>query len=79
MDAMSRRIAMLLLVLAASPLAAGGRKGINLYSIRQEIELGRRMSAEVEKQAHVVDDPLIAEYVNRLGQNLARQADAPFP
>jgi predicted Zn-dependent protease len=58
---------------------AGGRGGINLYSIPQEIELGRRMSAEVETQAHIVDDSIVSEYVNRIGQNLAKQANAPFP
>ncbi len=75
---MSARLAIPMILLAAAPLMAGSR-GVDLYSIPQEVELGRRMSAEVEKQAHVVDDPLIAEYVNRLGQNLAKQANAPFP
>ncbi|HVW07701.1 MAG TPA: M48 family metallopeptidase [Bryobacteraceae bacterium] len=75
---MSTRLAISTLLLAAAPLVAGSR-GVDLYSIPQEIELGRRMSAEVEKQAHVIHDPIIAEYVNRLGQNLAKQANAPFP
>jgi predicted Zn-dependent protease len=66
-----------LLLAGAAPLMAG--RGINLYSIPQEIELGRRMAAEVETQAHMVDDPIVSEYVNRLGQNLAKQANAPFP
>jgi len=67
------------LLLPVDPLAARGRGGINLYSIPQEIELGRRMAAEVETQARIVDDSVISEYVNRLGQNLAKQANAPFP
>src|SRR6185437_9688621 len=67
-----------LLLPAAGPLMARGR-GINLYSIPKEIELGRRMAAEVETQAHIVDDPIVSEYVNRIGQNLAKQANAPFP
>ena len=36
--------------------------------------VGRQMAAEVEKQARLVDDPIVAEYINRLGQNLAQQA-----
>src|SRR6185312_6013906 len=79
---MLTRLTAWLLLVAVAPLAslkAGERGGINLYSIPQEIELGRRMAAEVETQAHIVDDPLISEYVNRLGQNLAKQAKAPFP
>ncbi|HVV46078.1 MAG TPA: M48 family metallopeptidase [Bryobacteraceae bacterium] len=80
---MSRRLLTPLLLLAqlllcGAPLMAGGHKGVNLYSIPQEIELGRRMASEVETQAHIVDDPIISEYVNRVGQNLAKQANAPF-
>ena len=37
------------------------------------------MAAEVEKQAHLTGDPIIAEYINRLGQNLAVHANADFP
>lgn len=73
------RLTLPILLLAAMPLVAGQRRGVDLYSIPQEIELGRRMAAEVDKQVRVVDDPIIAEYVNRLGQNLAKQANAPFP
>lgn len=59
--------------------AADDHKGINLYTISREIALGRQMAAEVEKQAHMIDDPIIAEYVNRVGQNLALRANADFP
>ncbi len=41
--------------------------------------MGRQMAAEVERQAQFVDDPLVTEYINRLGQNLALQAHADFP
>jgi predicted Zn-dependent protease len=67
-------------LLAGMPLfAASNHPAINLYSIPQEIALGRQMSAEVEKQAHIVTDPIVAEYVNRIGQNLALRAGAEFP
>jgi predicted Zn-dependent protease len=33
----------------------------------------------VERQAKIVDDPVIAEYVNRVGQNLVRNSDAKVP
>ncbi|HEY4085737.1 MAG TPA: M48 family metallopeptidase [Bryobacteraceae bacterium] len=74
----SRLVIVPLLLLTLAPPMAGGRGGINLYSIPQEIELGRRMSAEVETQARIVDDSIVSEYVNRVGQNLAKQANAPF-
>src|ERR1700719_4238119 len=54
-------------------------KGINFYSIEKEIALGKQMAQEVERQAKIVDDPIIAEYVNRIGQNLVRNSDAKVP
>src|SRR5216684_3496135 len=50
-------------------------KGINFYSIEKEIALGKQLAQEVERQARIVDDPIIAEYVNRVGQNLVRNSD----
>lgn len=52
---------------------------INLYSVAREISMGRQMAAEVEKQAHVISDPITSEYINRLGQNIALHANAEFP
>ena len=54
-------------------------KGVNLYSIEKEIALGRQLAQEVEKSAKIVDDPLQAEYVNRIAQNLARTSDIEVP
>src|SRR5579864_886304 len=54
-------------------------KGINFYSLDKEIALGKQLAQEVERQAKVVDDPIVAEYVNRLGQNLVRNSDAKVP
>src|SRR6058998_2191746 len=54
-------------------------KGINFYSIEKEIGLGKQMAQEVERQAKIVNDPVIAEYVNRVGQNLVRNSDAKVP
>lgn len=64
------------------PAAIGNRKvdkGLNFYTIEQEMALGKQLEAEVEKQAKIVDDPIISEYVNRLGQNLVRNSDVTFP
>lgn len=54
-------------------------KGVNFYSIEKEIALGKQMAQEVERQAKIVDDPIISEYVNRVGQNLVRNSDAKVP
>lgn len=64
------------------PTAIGDRKvagGLNLYSLEKEIALGKQLSIEVQKQARIVDDPIISEYLNRLGQNLVRNSDVTFP
>src|SRR5947209_1538675 len=54
-------------------------KGVNFYSLEKEIALGKQLAQEVERQAKVIDDPVIAEYVNRVGQNLVRNSDAKVP
>ena len=53
-------------------------KGVNFYSFEKEIALGKQMAQEVEREAKI-DDPIIAEYVNRVGQNLVRNSDAKVP
>ncbi len=52
---------------------------LNFYSIEKEIALGKALAQDVERQSKIVDDPMIAEYVNRLGQNLVRNSDAKVP
>jgi len=54
-------------------------EGVNLYSLEKEIALGRQLAQEVEREAKIVADPVVSEYVNRLGQNLARSSDAVVP
>jgi predicted Zn-dependent protease len=54
-------------------------KGVNFYSLEKEIALGKQLAQEVERQAKIIDDPIIAEYVNRIGQNLVRNSDAKVP
>jgi len=64
------------------PDAIGERdvgRGINFYSLEKEIALGKELAQEIERQAKIVDDPVIAEYVNRVGQNLVRNSDAKVP
>lgn len=52
---------------------------LNFFSVEKEMALGKQLAAEVEKQAKMVEDPLLTEYVNRLGQNLVRNSDAKVP
>src|SRR5438128_2808551 len=45
----------------------------------KEIRLGRQLAAEVDRTAKFVDDPIITEYVNRVGQNIVLHSDAKVP
>ncbi|MBC7796588.1 MAG: M48 family metalloprotease [Pyrinomonadaceae bacterium] len=45
----------------------------------KEVSLGRQYSAEIERQLKLVNDPLITEYVNRVGQNIVNHSDAKVP
>jgi len=54
-------------------------KGVNFYSIEKEIALGKSLAQEVERSSKMIDDPVITEYVNRVGQNLVRNSDAKVP
>jgi beta-barrel assembly-enhancing protease len=48
-------------------------------SREKEIAVGRQLATEVEQQAKLVDDEMITEYVNRVGQNIVLHSDAKVP
>ena len=48
-------------------------------STEKEVRLGRQLAAEVDRQAKFIDEPLITEYVNRVGQNIVLHSDAKIP
>ena len=56
-----------------------GRGVGNWYSIETQVSMGRRFAQEIESQVKLVNDPVVTEYVNRLGQNLVRNSDAQVP
>ena len=55
------------------------KRQINFYSLDKEVALGRRLAAQVDQQGKFVDDPIVTEYVNRVGQNIALHSDAKIP
>jgi len=57
----------------------GGRGMGNWYSTDWEIRNGKQYSMEIEKSAHLVTDPVINEYVNRVGQNIVKNSDCKVP
>src|ERR1700747_2586310 len=57
----------------------GVGKGVNFYSLEHEIALGKGLAQEVERSSKLIDDPVVTEYVNRVGQKLVRNSDARVP
>ena len=57
----------------------GGRGMGNWYSTNWEISNGKQYSMEIEKSAHLVTDPVVVEYVNRIGQNIVKNSDCKVP
>jgi|SRR5579883_261455 len=88
-----RSAAMLLGILAAVSVCAAQKKKddpnqignreigkcVNFYSVEKEIALGKQLAEEVSRQAKVNRDPIVGEFVNRVGQNLVRSSDAKVP
>jgi beta-barrel assembly-enhancing protease len=57
-----------------------GQRGVgNWYSIETDIKMGKQYSQMVDSSSKFVVDPVVTEYVNRLGQNLVRNSDAQVP
>ncbi|HKV39606.1 MAG TPA: M48 family metallopeptidase [Blastocatellia bacterium] len=52
---------------------------IDFYSLQKEVALGQQLAAQVDQQGKFITDPVITEYVNRVGQNLVLHSDAKVP
>ncbi len=48
-------------------------------SKEKEAQIGAQLSREVEQQVKIIEDPLVAEYINRVGQNIVMNSDAKVP
>lgn len=48
-------------------------------SKEKEMQIGRQLALEVEQSVKLVTDPVITEYVNRVGQNIVLHSDAKVP
>src|ERR1700739_744272 len=58
----------------------GCNRGLfNWYSLDTQVKMGQQFAQQVEQTSHLITDPVVNEYVNRLGQNLARNSDTKLP
>ena len=57
-----------------------GARGMgNWYSTESEIKMGKQYANEIEKSTKFINDPVITEYVNRIGQNIVKNSDCKVP
>ena len=57
-----------------------GTRGMgNWYSTETEIKMGKSYSMEIEKSTKFITDPVVTEYVNRIGQNIVKNSDCKVP
>jgi predicted Zn-dependent protease len=57
-----------------------GARGLgNWYSTESEIKMGKSYSMELEKSTKMINDPVVTEYVNRIGQNIVKNSDCKVP
>jgi hypothetical protein len=57
----------------------GGRGMGNWYSTDSEIKMGKMYASEIEKSTKFITDPVVTEYVNRIGQNIVKNSDCKVP
>jgi predicted Zn-dependent protease len=56
-----------------------GRGLGNWYSIERQVAMGKSYAQQVEAQTKMITDPVVTEYVNRIGQNIVRNSDSQVP
>jgi beta-barrel assembly-enhancing protease len=58
----------------------GCEKGVgNWYGLEKQIAWGKQISQQVDSQSKLIRDPVISEYINRVGQNIVRNSDSHVP
>jgi len=57
----------------------GGRGMGNWYSTDSEIKMGKQYADQIEKSTKFITDPVVDEYINRIGQNIVKNSDCKVP
>ncbi len=75
---------LLLLILTSVGVAQAQRTelkpGWNMFSVEEDVEMGRQVSREAEQQLAIIDDRELEGYLNRLGRRLSGEAPgADYP
>ena len=59
--------------------AAGSPLTNPQLALEREVRIGKRLAGEMERRAELLDDPIVAEYVYGVVQNIVRHSDARVP
>ena len=51
----------------------------NFISLEKEIQMGAQYAQMIEQTARLVEDPVVSEYVDQLGQEIVKNSDAKVP
>ena len=53
--------------------------GLDFYSLQRQIAMGKQVAQQVEQSSRMIQDPVVVNYINKVGQNLVRNSDAQVP
>jgi predicted Zn-dependent protease len=51
----------------------------NFVSLEKEIQIGQQVAVEFEQTAKLIEDPVVAGYIDRIGQDIVKHSDAKVP
>jgi predicted Zn-dependent protease len=51
----------------------------NFVSLEKEIQIGQQVANEFEQTAKLIEDPVVADYIDKVGQNIVKHSDAKVP
>jgi beta-barrel assembly-enhancing protease len=70
----------ILIIFSSASAQTSLKPGFNIFSVEQDIDIGRQSAVEVEKQMPILQDPALQDYLTRVGQRLAAVAPgAKYP
>ena len=76
-----RRLGVLMVLVlsltSCSTTGPGGKKSVILIGETEERDIGAKMAAQIRAEKKIYSDPVVNDYVNRTGQNIARLSDRP--
>lgn len=75
--ALTGSVTALLITVTSATAQTVVKPGFNLFSVEQDVEVGRQSAAQVDRQMPAVNDAAISRYVSALGARLAANAPGP--